>query len=347
MEDTNKHKRDILTRQGAVLIPAIAYGDAAGLPVETKTAAYISERYGVISELMPTNENDLFGSAENPGTWSDDTQLTLAVAKALIRAKGFDLDVIAQEHLVAYDETPEILRKGKMVKRGWGGSTISAMEKLREGVDPLHTGTIDGPGNGVLMKMAPLAFWHHVRNTSPRASYTQYDQLTNMTHNGAVARLTTRVHGDILAYLLREEYSKRQFMTVLEGSLALHAFEMTEYGRRGGVKVGFMLDQFMYLYDDVTKESILSHTDGKGFYAPQTLAMAYGAFIANDGEFTSSVFEAVNLGGDTDSIASIVAAMSAFKTKDVLRMPNDHQNIEQLDMITSISRTLATTAMAA
>jgi len=345
MKYTNE--QTILEHQGVNLIPAIAYGDAAGLPVETRTAAYIAEHYGVISELIPTNENPFFGSAEHPGTWSDDTQLTLAVAKALIRAKGFDLGVMAETHLEAYNETPEILRKGKMVKRGWGGSTTNAMDRLREGADPLHTGTLDGSGNGVLMKMAPLAYWQKVRSTPVRTSYEQYDQLTNMTHDSAIARLTTRVHGDMLAYLLRDDYTKKQFMNVLEGSLALHEFELREWEECDGVKPGFLRDQLKYLHGDVNKDTILSETDAKGFYAPQTLAMAYGAFIANDGKFAPAVYEAVNLGGDTDSLASIVASMSAFNTKEALHMPDDHQKLDRLKELTSISQQLATTALTA
>ncbi|MDB5179447.1 MAG: ADP-ribosylglycohydrolase [Candidatus Saccharibacteria bacterium] len=342
MEDTNKHTRDILYQQGAALIPAIAYGDAAGLPVETRSAAYISEKYGVINELIPTKENPFYGSVDHPGTWSDDTQLTLAVAKALIKAGDFSLEVLTETHLEAYDETAEIMRKGKLVKRGWGGSTTAAMEKLHDGIDPAETGTIDGAGNGVLMKMAPLAYWQAVRRPDMRVIFNQYDQLTNMTHNSAVARLTTRVHGDMLGYLLREEYDKKQFMNVLEGSLALHEFETRELG---GIQPGFLRDQLKYLYGSVNKETILSETDGRGFYAPQTLAMAYGAFMAHDGNFTPAVYEAVNLGGDTDSLASIVASMSAFKTKEVLRMPIDHQNLERLDELKSVSRKLAEAAL--
>ena len=39
MNNTNKHNHDIFEHQGANLLPAIAYGDAAGLPVETLMAA--------------------------------------------------------------------------------------------------------------------------------------------------------------------------------------------------------------------------------------------------------------------------------------------------------------------
>lgn len=344
MEDIKKHKRDVLRRQGTVLIPAIAYGDAAGLPVETRSAEYISEKYGVINELIPTKENPFYGSADHPGTWSDDTQLTLAVAKALIKANGFSLEALTETHLEAYDETAEIMREGKLVKRGWGGSTTAAMNKLHAGVSPLESGTLDGAGNGVLMKMAPLAYWQAIRRPELRQVYNQYDQFTNMTHDSSEARLTTRVHGDMLAYLMREEYSKKQFMVVLEGSMAMHEFE-TKLWDRGRRQPPFLHDQLKYLYGKVNKETILSETDGRGFYAPQTLAMAYGAFIAHDGEFEPSVFEAVNLGGDTDSLASIVASMSAFKTKEALRMPLDHQNLERLDELKTVSQKLAATAL--
>jgi ADP-ribosyl-[dinitrogen reductase] hydrolase len=341
MEDTNKHNRNILRRQGAVLIPAIAYGDAAGLPVETRTAEYISEHHGVINELLPTKENPFFGSEDNLGIWSDDTQLSLAVTKALIKANGFNLDAMAEAHLEAYDNTPEITRDGKQVKRGWGGSTTDSMERLRNGMSPDVSGSPGGTGNGVLMKIAPLAYMNAVRRTPLREIFSNYDTLTNMTHDSVVARMTTRIHGDVLSYLLRDEYDKRKFMNVLEGSIALHEFETRQFG---GFPLGYMRSQIDYLHGTVNTDTILAETDKKGFYAPQTLAMAYGAFIAHEGHFTPSVYEAVNLGGDTDSIASIVASMSAFKTKEPLRMPIDYQNLDRLDELKKMSRKLAATA---
>jgi len=345
MEDTNKHKHDILRQQGAVLIPAAAYGDAAGLPMETRSAQYIAEHHGVISELLPTKLNPLFETSEDTGNWSDDTQLTLAVAKAIIKANGFDLATQAEMQLAVYNDEsiPKIERKGKMIKQGWGGSTVDAMEKLNAGVDPTKSGTVGGAGNGVLIKMGPLAYLHGVRRPIVQTIYEQYDQFTNMTHDSPEARMTTKVHGDMLAYLLRDEYDKKQFMNVLEGSLAIHEFKET-FGTR--LDLGYLRNQLKYLYGTVNKETILSETDGRGFFAPQTLAMAYGAFIANDGEFTPSVYEAVNLGGDTDSIASIVAVMSAFKTKKPLRMPIDHQNLDRLPKLKSVSRQLAAVAFA-
>lgn len=73
------------------ILPAIAYGDAAGLPVEGKPAECIRERYGRITELQAPSDHPFFpGSAR--GTVSDDTQLSLAVARSLLKITVFRLN---------------------------------------------------------------------------------------------------------------------------------------------------------------------------------------------------------------------------------------------------------------
>jgi ADP-ribosylglycohydrolase len=106
---------EILRQTGEILIPAIAYGDAAGLPVETKTARYIAENYGRISQLLPPVDNPFFRGQFEAGTWSDDTQLSLAVSEALIMADGFDLDAQAETHIAEFERTPTVVHKGKVV----------------------------------------------------------------------------------------------------------------------------------------------------------------------------------------------------------------------------------------
>jgi len=328
---------NMMEHKGNVLIPTIAYGDAAGLPVETRTAKYIEQKYGTIRSLLPTKENPFFTGENEPGTWSDDTQLTLAVAKALIKADGFDIHAMADAHLDAYGSTKEIYRKGKWVKRGWGGSTIDAMEKIKSGVSPLESGTVDGPGNGVLMKMAPLAYWQAARETSDDERYAQYDALTNMTHDSATTRLTTRVHGDILVHLMKNGYEREAFLEELASSVSKHeGATLADSEAR---------DILSYLPEVHNRNDILTRTDAKGFRAPQTLAMAYGAFMLNEARTTDSMYEAVNLGGDTDSTASIVGAMSALASREVVLIPIDHQQLDQLQMLKRTSRELAQSAL--
>lgn len=320
--------------KGEALLPAIAYGDTAGLPVETRSAAYITDKYGRIDQLIPTSENPFYIGTYSPGLWSDDTQLSLAVAQGLIDANGFDIQTQVEQHIRAYDFTPEIERRGIQVKRGWGRSTIEALERLKSGVGPRISGTKDGAGNGVLMKMAPLAYWQAVRGVTAEERYKQYDTLTTMTHDSDIARLTTSVHGDILVSLMENGYDRQRFINTLSHSIGLHAFRL-------GLNQNEQSSVFRYLKGGVTKDTILAHTDAKGFYAPQTLAMAYGAFVAHDAEIESSIYEAVNLGGDTDSTASIVAAMAVFAADEKQELPADSIAIDQLAMLQRVSTQLA------
>jgi ADP-ribosyl-[dinitrogen reductase] hydrolase len=328
---------EALYHKGASLLPAIAYGDAAGLPVETRSADYIRQRYGRITELLPSNENPFFAGAYDPGQWSDDTQLSLAVARSLVNTGGFSLTDQAREHIAAYDETPDMEWKGVTVKRGWGKSTLKSIRQLKDGVSPEASGVEGGAGNGVLMKMAPLVYWQVSRSVDVAERYGQYDSLTSMTHDSDIARLTTRVHGDMLAYLMEAQYTQEGFYERLVTSARTHEATL---GTDGSFS-----QSILYLAQPVNAETILSNTDGQGFYAPQTLAMAYGAFVARGGHFTESVFEAVNLGGDTDSTASVVAAMSCLAMNESLRIPIDHQNIDRLTMIKRVSQQLANTAL--
>lgn len=180
------------------ILPAIAYGDAAGLPVEAMSAEQISENYGRITELQAPSDHPFFpGSAR--GTVSDDTQLSLAVAESLIRTGGFSLESLADEHIAAYRQTP---RTTEGAPCGWGGSTIKAVERMISGIPPRESGEKGKAGNGVVMKMAPLVVWQVLGEVDKRTRRGQYDLLTNMTHNSEIARICTRLHGEVLSALL-------------------------------------------------------------------------------------------------------------------------------------------------
>jgi ADP-ribosylglycohydrolase len=68
------------------ILLGVAVGDAIGVPVEFRSREYLSVR--------PVVDIIGYGSYNQPpGTWSDDTSLTLALADAL--CEDFDLQRIA------------------------------------------------------------------------------------------------------------------------------------------------------------------------------------------------------------------------------------------------------------
>lgn len=319
------------------LLPAIAYGDAAGLPVETRSAAYIAEHCGAIRELLPTRENPFYKGEYDVGTWSDDTQLSVAVAKALTKARGFDMKTIADEHVKAYRETPQVTKpSGQTIVRGWGRSTTMAVQRYMEEVPIERCGQPNGAGNGIIMKMAPLAFWHIMHDTPLEAVYKDCDTLTAFTHDSELARITTRVHYDALQYLAGHEYDAREFANRVFWSAINHEERIETSDRRTSSTLAYLVNNPV-----PTQSDILQKTDGKGFLVTETLAMVYGAFMAHEGKFGPSVYEAVNLGGDTDSTASIVAAMSVIKTGGDFDKPHDYGSTLNFDELQRLSARLS------
>ena len=332
----NKRLRAI----GEQLLPAIAYGDAAGLPVETKSRAYIQEHYGRLDRLIPVTENPFYVGEFDTGTWSDDTQLSLAVSRALIRARRFDMQAIAEEHVKEYAATPQITKpSGQVIKRGWGGSTTHSVERRMQGVDIAACGEVGGAGNGVIMKMAPLAFWLVATSVDKDEAYQNLDAFTTFTHDSIEAQVATRVHYDTLHRLMVSSDTVRTIGAFAHMRAVAHEDILHDNSHATSRALTYLSDT----HDAMTDQVILTHTDGKGFYVPETLAMAYGAFMAANGDYNDSVYTAVNLGGDTDSLGSIVGSMSVCANAGVTRKPRDFTRTSEYFMLSSVSRELAGT----
>ncbi len=327
-----------LERTGQNLLEAIAYGDAAGIAVEYADAADIEARHGRVNKLLAPMAHPHFVNEKSPGVWTDDTQLSLAVAEGLIIADGFDLNTQAETFIQAYRETPQVFFEDEWTPRGWGGSTTRSAERLIAGVSPVESGEPDGAGNGVVMKLGPLALWQAMRGTTNDERYVQYDALTTMTHDSDVARWATRLHGDFLLRLLStSEHDKLELVEYIQDRTHYHESELGLDDSNSQL--------LAYLQQTVDHRSILRHTDGRGFYVPQTLAMAYGAFFAAPPDFSTAVYEAVNLGGDTDSIASITANMVNFYKKGDIVLPKDAELLQDRPRLREVSKSLTNLAM--
>lgn len=328
--------KDRILSTGNTLLPAVAYGDAAGLPVETLSAQKIEDDYGYIDRLVSPALNPFYEGAPI-GSWSDDTQLSLAMAKALIKNGGFDIGAVAQEHIEELERTPLVqVGKGEPVPRGWGHSTAESIQKLIAGTSPDKSGKKDGAGNGIVMKMSPLALLHIGQNTPDEQRWEEYDQLTTMTHDSDEARVCSRVHGDVLKYLF--ENGSEGLAEYVQGQVLFHEKEL------GATKDTSKALAFLSKINEFDRITILENTDGKGFWVPQTLAMAYATYIENAPNFHKTVFAAVNLGGDTDSNASIVATMLNFSSHGV-DLPQDSKDLDSLNTLHEVSSQLAQAAI--
>lgn len=322
------------------LLPAIGYGDAAGLPVETKHADYIRAEYGEIQQLVPPRENPFYRGEYPAGSTSDDTQLSVVVAESLVGARDFSLQDLAERHVQAYHDTPRVQApSGRIIVRGWGGSTTNSMERLAAGVEPSESGEQGGSGNGIIMKMAPLAVWQALADVDAPERQDQYDQFTTMTHDSDIARTTTRLHGEVLQVLAKGGASAEMTELVTEYTSAMARDFPDE-----AAQIQRAVTRPCETFDELVERYAVGKTGFKyGFYVPETLAIAYDIFLGARGDFETSVYRAVNLGGDCDSTASIVAAMATCQSGGTCEVPVDMAKVQDIEALRILSRKLAQT----
>jgi len=331
-----------LYRVGEQLRPSIAYGDARGLPTETMSAGDIAKRYGNLDHLIPPRDNPYYPGDFPAGTTSDDTQLSVAVAEALMAADGFDIKAQAAEHLRVYRATPKTKNfKGEMSVRGWGGSTTASMERLASGVSPLASGEKEGAGNGILMKMSPLVVWQAAEQTDTQTRHRHYDELTTMTHDSEIARACTRLHGDVSFWLLDHPgVSVDEFR---EHALEIVALEPNADPKK---RIERALRYPTHSLTQLVGRYAYGQANGHyGFYVPNTVAMTYDVFMAASGEYGTAVDYAVNLGGDTDSIASIAGTMANAWSAGEFELPADFARVQDYNRLSRLSHQFAQKAL--
>ena len=135
----------------------LAVGDALGKPVEGLPASLIEREFGRITNYITIPQHEDFDGLP-PGTCTDDTQLSLAVARAFIKGGHFDLDAIAAEHCAEFHKSVA----------GWGDTTREAVARIVNGVHLSQAAQADKPrrgtGNGVAMKVAPVGLYMGLTN---------------------------------------------------------------------------------------------------------------------------------------------------------------------------------------
>lgn len=297
--------RNNLNKQAEGLFTAVAVYDALGLPAENKTEEEIqAELPDVDRQYLRCPSSHPCYDEHFPGKWSDDTQLTIAVAQSIIRSGAIDMLSMAEEHVKTADET----------QFGWGGASREAAAKLKFHGKSLYkvSGKKDSMGNGVLMKMGPLAMaLEYGPKMKKLEKLTLVDEFTRMTHDTAMAVVCSGVHLEMLGNIMNVDPEKLRTDDGRYDFLNIAADSALKYEMDLNVEGGVLSSRLLHLierFDDLGKNKVLREISNGGIcYAPDTLAMVYGLFAADP--TIAAAHRAVRIGGDTDSNASMVASM--------------------------------------
>jgi ADP-ribosyl-[dinitrogen reductase] hydrolase len=282
-----------------------AVGDALGVPFETKLCNY--------ERLVEWDGNTYLGSTHHklePGQYSDDTQMSLMVAESLIAKHGFDPDDLALRYM-------DWIVSGRA--RGYGKTTLMAVQNLQAGKHWSQSGIAGSYGNGTAMRAAP--FGVYFRNDL--YSLTNICKIDSaITHASEEAEAGSIAIGLAAAYAVNDDMDNllEKIWKALPDSKVKSSI--------------YSLDSLINS-NHITPQQALRVLGTKADVR-ETVPSALYCFLKFN-NYHDAVVAAIKAGGDTDTTAAIVGGLFGAKlgmkaiNTGIAKAVEDYDKLVELD----------------
>jgi ADP-ribosyl-[dinitrogen reductase] hydrolase len=270
-----------LKAKGIGSLLGVAIGDALGATVEFMTPKEIQEKYGVFKDIIGQGYWQL-----SPGEVTDDTDMTMALAKGIIAEPQAPIEAIARFFADWARTKPKDIGNICRLALSEGMKRAAASEtEWLETAKYAHdqSGGRSG-GNGSLMRTIPvvLAYWQDPAKMLQIAS-----RQSALTHYDPVAGQCVMFYCDLVR-------------TILQGKDLKTAIEEAS----GEKNREIFLNKDLLLKIDLSPKEI--KTTG---YVVHTLEAALNCAYQTE-SFEEALIMAVNLGGDTDTIGAVTGGIA-------------------------------------
>lgn len=271
---------------------AQAIADAAGVPYEFKSRTDLKKN--------PATAMIGFGShMVEAGTWSDDTSMTLATMDAYVAQKGIiDLkyyETIMDNFLCWHSKAIY----GKCFDIG--NTCLAALTNYTKNKDPLKCGEIseDSCGNGSLMRIMPVAIYMYQSDYIWKQDeiIKEVNNISGLTHNHEVCKIGCVLYVFIVMGLLEGKSLK-------DALSQLSLLKLDKYFSKKNIK---KYKRILSLKILKTKEKDIS---SNGYIISSLEASIWVVHQSTD--LKDTILNAINLGNDTDTIASLSAGLGAI-----------------------------------
>lgn len=260
-------------------------GDALGMPVEGQPPELIQMRFGQVTEMIEARMG--------AGTYTDDTEMMIAVAESLCRVKGIDGEDMANSFLNNFNP-----------RRGYGRGTMEVLSLIKsgvsweEGADKVFKG--GSYGNGSAMRIAPLGcFYHNNWDKLKKGAFLS----SRITHSHPLALegacLQALAVGKAVQMDPEEKLDPFQFLDDLREPLN----PQEEVYQDKLVEIKKLLASSHHTGKVVEKL-------GNDVRAFNSVPAALYCFLAFHYSFEEALIQAVGMGGDTDTIGAMTGAIS-------------------------------------
>jgi ADP-ribosyl-[dinitrogen reductase] hydrolase len=274
----------------------VAVGDALGVPFEFKSQGQM--------HFSPATDMIGYGTHNQPpGTWSDDTSLTLCLADAL--CEGFDLATMARYFILWRREA---FWTAHFQLFDIGITTREAISRLdglllagkKEELPFLKYGGDERDnGNGSLMRILPLLFY--IENQPITQQFETVWQVSALTHRHIRAAMACMIYLKLAEHLLHGKEKIAAYLATQTEILALWQ------------EINFAAEeQALFqrvIQNDIRTVDVMSLRSGG--YVMESIETALYCFLQKE-DYASTCLAAVNFGHDTDTTAAIAGGLAGL-----------------------------------
>ncbi|RAJ04274.1 ADP-ribosylglycohydrolase [Chitinophaga skermanii] len=272
------------------ILLGVAVGDAIGVPVEFLDRSKM--------QANPLTGLKGYGTYNlPPGTWSDDTSLTLCLAEALTE-QTLDPELVGK-YFTRWLYRSYWTANGEVFDVGI--TTREAIQRISRGTPATLAGGLDERenGNGSLMRILPLVLY--IKNLPIEERFTITRDISSITHGHIRAVIGCFYYLEFARRLLFGEdkfaiYTDlQQVIPPFLATLGILPSEIDTYKR--------------ILKEDITQastESMLGH--GYVVYATEVAIWS----LLTTTSYKDAILQAINLGNDTDTNAAITGGLAAL-----------------------------------
>jgi ADP-ribosylglycohydrolase len=296
----------------------LAVGDALGRPTE-----FLDSLEDIRDKFGPHGVTDFEPDWHPAGTYTDDTQMALAVARALIQSGHQPLETLmnAMAHeFIKWNRSPEN-------NRAPGVTCRTGCEQLEAGVHWRHAGVADSKGCGSAMRTAPIGLYYH--DDQPRLIEVARTSSL-LTHGHPTALAAAAAAALPVAWALHGDDPRAYPARLIE---ALHSLPDSQ-------EITHLIARVPQVLASPPDEVLHPAALGAAWTGEEAVASALYCFCRTPNDYRNTVLTAANTVGDSDSIACIAGAISgAYNDLDAIPEPW-RQQVENTDMLHETAESL-------
>lgn len=287
-----------------------AAGDAMGAATETRTMAQIKEKFGGYVRDFIDPPEDTFARGNAAGQITDDFSLAYVTCEKIIAARG---------KITAENATEALLHWASIEKyfgRFAGPTTRAAVAALRGDSVPRLENFIPAnenskATNGAAMKIAPIAMF-----SAGDVDKAIYDAVTisAVTHNNNIAMSAAAAVAAAASRALEDEANLFEVVqSGLYGAREGDRLGKEKYRTLAGPSVEKRIELALELaMRSASLEDALEKIGayvGNGLAAAEAVPAVFGIMAAAKGDPVEGICAGVNIGSDTDTIATMVGGV--------------------------------------